>query len=230
MFSEALPIRRTSGHCHKISENPRCQQPPLECLGIRLGCQPLEPHSEHLRCQHPNPFQPSRMFPTPDPSPAKSREELLKEEIANCQGMKISAMKTELEALGISTKSFFEKDLFVQALAEARVDRATTSPPSSSLPDFDPDDPAVSGMFDSAAKKFKDAGLSQEGVDSAMKAGKKMMGNPKVMEIIMKAQSNPALMKVMNECQDNPLAFAKYRNDPEVGEFVREMQKAKDDF
>lgn len=36
--------------------------------------------------------------------------------------MKVQELKSELESLGVSTKSFFEKSEFVRALAEARVD------------------------------------------------------------------------------------------------------------
>ena len=41
------------------------------------------------------------------------------------KGMKAGEMKKELEALGVSTKSFFEKSEFQKALAEARVDGVT---------------------------------------------------------------------------------------------------------
>ena len=51
------------------------------------------------------------------------------------------------------------------------------------------------------------------------------MKNPKVMEIMMKAQSNPKIMKAMQECMSNPAAFAKYQNDPEVGELMNELKK-----
>jgi len=55
-------------------------------------------------------------------STTTSREKRLEVEIAKCQGMKIGELKKELEALGISTTTFFEKSEFVRALAEARVD------------------------------------------------------------------------------------------------------------
>jgi len=58
-----------------------------------------------------------------------------------------------------------------------------------------------------------------------MKKAQQMMSNPKVMEIISKAQSNPKIMKAVQECMGNPAAFAKYQNDPEVGELIRELQK-----
>ncbi len=58
-----------------------------------------------------------------------------------------------------------------------------------------------------------------------MKKAQEMMSNPKVMEIVMKAQKNPKIMKAVQECMGNPMAFAKYQNDPEVGELIRELQK-----
>lgn len=51
-----------------------------------------------------------------------SRESKIAEEKLKCNNMKVGELKKELESLGISTKSFFEKSEFVQALAEARVD------------------------------------------------------------------------------------------------------------
>lgn len=53
---------------------------------------------------------------------SRPREERLAEEIETCSKMRNSELKKELESLGISTSSFFEKSEFVQALAEARVD------------------------------------------------------------------------------------------------------------
>jgi uncharacterized protein with GYD domain len=57
-----------------------------------------------------------------------SREERLKEELEKCKAMKASDMKKELEEMGVSTKSFFEKSEFAQALAEAKVDGAGKRP------------------------------------------------------------------------------------------------------
>ena len=51
-----------------------------------------------------------------------SREEKIASEMQKCQTMKASELKKELESMGVSTKSFFEKSEFVKALAEARVD------------------------------------------------------------------------------------------------------------
>lgn len=51
-----------------------------------------------------------------------SREEKIKAEMEKCKTMKVGDLKKELQSLGVSTKSFFEKSEFVKALAEARVD------------------------------------------------------------------------------------------------------------
>ena len=58
-----------------------------------------------------------------------------------------------------------------------------------------------------------------------MKKAQELMSNPKVREIMMKAQSNPKVMKAVQECMSNPMAFAKYQNDPEIGELIRELQQ-----
>lgn len=51
-----------------------------------------------------------------------SRDEKIKAEMEKCKAMKVGDLKKELQSLGVSTKSFFEKSEFVKALAEARVD------------------------------------------------------------------------------------------------------------
>ena len=55
----------------------------------------------------------------------KSREERLAEEMINCQGMKATELKKELQERGISTAALFEKSEFVRAVAEARVDNVS---------------------------------------------------------------------------------------------------------
>jgi len=52
----------------------------------------------------------------------KSRNEQLKEEIANCQAMKASELKQECKEYGINVAAFLEKNDYVQAVAQARVD------------------------------------------------------------------------------------------------------------
>ena len=58
-----------------------------------------------------------------------------------------------------------------------------------------------------------------------MGKAQQMMKNPKVMEIMMKAQKNPKVMAAMQECMSNPAAIGKYRNDPEVAELMKELEK-----
>lgn len=65
-------------------------------------------------------------------SGAANRQERLNQEIEKCKSMKVSDLKKELESLGVSTKSYFEKSEFVRAVAEARVDGVKKSSGSSS--------------------------------------------------------------------------------------------------
>jgi hypothetical protein len=53
-----------------------------------------------------------------------SREERLATEMENAKTMKVGDLKKELQNLGVSTRSFFEKTEFVKAYAEAIVDGA----------------------------------------------------------------------------------------------------------
>ena len=60
---------------------------------------------------------------SPPPSSSNSsRDNRLAQEMEACNAMKAGEIKKELENMGISTKSFFEKSEFVKALAIARVD------------------------------------------------------------------------------------------------------------
>jgi hypothetical protein len=78
---------------------------------------------------------------TTDSSTTSSRESRIKEEMAKAKSMKVSDLKAELQARGISTKSFFEKSEFVKAYAEAVVDGVTGKAGGSATPDapFDPE-------------------------------------------------------------------------------------------
>merc|ERR1712157_88937 len=53
---------------------------------------------------------------------SESREDRIVAELVKINEMKATEMKKELQDLGISTSSFFEKSEFAKALAEARVD------------------------------------------------------------------------------------------------------------
>lgn len=226
----------------------------------------------------------------------KSREERLAEEMERCKAMKAGELRKELEARGISTKSFFEKPEFVKALAEAIVDGVKignksvnddtegyaeyknvevitddSSGPrkkknrdgaqqqqspfgSGSSPFGGADSPFGGGMpggmggMGGIADMLKNMGMGggAQGGSSPFGGGsgnpfagagggnpfggdmmgkaQEMMKNPKVMELMAKAQSNPKMMKAMQECMSNPAAFAKYQNDPEISELIKELQ------
>ena len=62
---------------------------------------------------------------TTAPTNPEERKQRIQEEMEKCNTMKTGELKSELESLGMSTKSFFEKSEFVRALAEARVDGVT---------------------------------------------------------------------------------------------------------
>lgn len=62
---------------------------------------------------------------TTAPKNPEERKQRIQEEMDKCNTMKVGELKSELESLGVSTKSFFEKTEFVRALAEARVDGVT---------------------------------------------------------------------------------------------------------
>jgi hypothetical protein len=73
--------------------------------------------------------------------PGASRAERLQQEMEKAKYMKVGELKKELQARGVSTKSFFEKTEFVKAYAEAVVDgKYAPSGSRGSSPDeeFDP--------------------------------------------------------------------------------------------
>mmetsp|Transcript_35993 Transcript_35993/g.40165 ORF Transcript_35993/g.40165 Transcript_35993/m.40165 type:complete len:340 (+) Transcript_35993:67-1086(+) len=192
----------------------------------------------------------------------KPREERLADELENCRAMKAGEMRKELEGLGISTKSFFEKTDFVTALADARVDGvgkkaeegyaeysnvevltddASGPRPPSSQQQQQPEGGGgggaspfgggggmggMGGMGGIADMLKNGAGGGGAGMGDAMGKAQELMKNPKIMELMMKAQGNPKIMAAMQECMSNPAAFAKYQNDPEVSELIKELQKA----
>jgi hypothetical protein len=245
---------------------------------------------------------------------SRPRAEQLQEAMFVCNALKNAELKQELQARGISTKSFFEKSEFVKALAAAMVDgvvpKTTTgnsqgsntngnsSGSNNSNSDSDSNNesyaeydnvevltddnsgprqkgssvkPAKSagsgkgsggggggsgnpfadmmggmggmgGMADmlknmggmggggGAANPFEGmggggGGGGMGGMGDTMGKAQEAMKNPKVRELLAKAQSNPKIMKAMTEVMSNPMAFAKYQNDPECAEFIKELQK-----
>jgi hypothetical protein len=78
-----------------------------------------------------------------------SRAEQLEQEMTKAKAMKVGDLKKELQARGVSTKSFFEKTEFVKAYAQAVVDGVTTKKGAGSAAaqeDFDPSYRDVSMM------------------------------------------------------------------------------------
>jgi len=65
---------------------------------------------------------PTATAPSPAPMNSADRQARLEAEIEACKAMKVGELKAELEGLGVSTNTFFEKSEFVRTLAEARVD------------------------------------------------------------------------------------------------------------
>lgn len=228
---------------------------------------------------------------------SRPREERLIDELVKCQAMKAGEMRKELEGLGVSTKSFFEKSDFVKALADARVDgtgiekegyaeysnvevltdaASGPRPPASSQKDEQKTGGGgggspfggggaspfgggggggaspfggggmpggmgggmggMGGIADMLKNMGGGGGAAAAGGNpfggggggmggDAMGKAQELMKNPKVMQLMMKAQGNPKIMAAMQECMSNPAAFAKYQNDPEVSELLKELQK-----
>ena len=230
---------------------------------------------------------------------SRPREERLIDELVKCQAMKAGEMRKELEGLGVSTKSFFEKSDFVKALADARVDGVGVEkegyaeysnvevltdaasgprPPASAQKEEQQTGGGGGSPFGGGASPFGGGGggaspFGGGGMPGGMSGGggmggmggiadmlknmgggggaaaggggnpfggmggmggmggdamgkaQELMKNPKVMQLMMKAQGNPKIMAAMQECMSNPAAFAKYQNDPEVSELLKELQK-----
>lgn len=233
---------------------------------------------------------------------SRPRQERLAEELEKCKAMKVGELKKELEGIGISTKSFFEKTDFVKSLADARVDGVgkkaeegyaeyanvevltddSSGPRPKRSEEKEEQQPQGGGSpFGGGASPFGGAGggagggaspfgdmagmggmggmggiadmlknmggmgggaapgggggggggnpfgdmMGGMGGGDAMGKAQELMKNPKIMQLMMKAQGNPKIMAAMQECMSNPAAFAKYQNDPEVSELIKELQK-----
>lgn len=172
-----------------------------------------------------------------------SREERVAAQRAKCQSMKTSEIKKELQALGISTASFLEKSEFVSALAEARADGVTTAAPpqhvepevisssqhqgGSSIPGGNPVPGGGMPQMADFENVFKSMGAGVPGgmPPDVMNIAQQMLNNPTAMQLLMKAQSNPKIVAACTECMSNPASFAKYQDDPEIGELIRELQQ-----
>ena len=86
------------------------------------GKTPVATASSSAAATSPTVTAESTPAPSPTPVNAADRQARLEAEMEACKAMKVGDLKAELEGLGVSTKSFFEKSEFVRTLAEARVD------------------------------------------------------------------------------------------------------------
>lgn len=237
----------------------------------------------------------SRSSSSEEKNDSRPRQERLAEEFEKCMTMKAGELKKELQSLGVSTASFFEKSEFAKALAEARVDGVKSKEGYAEYAEVEVLTDDASGPrkkqseqsskstgegspfggggspFGGGASPFGGGGASPFGGGGAgvniadllknmgggaaaagganpfggmggnpfggganpfggmggdaMGKAQQMMSNPKVQELMAKAQSNPALLKKMTEVMGNPAAFAKYQNDPDVAELMKELKK-----
>ena len=97
-----------------------------------------------------------------------SRDDRIKSEMEKASKMKIGDLKKELEAWGVSTKSFFEKTEFVKAYAEAVIDGVASKKAgnSGSKGPTSKDEPFDSSYRDVTMQKFdrRDPRLAQSKV------------------------------------------------------------------
>ena len=70
----------------------------------------------------PTSAPPTASATSSDSGSSLPREERISKEMEDLQSMRVAELRKELQGLGVSTKSFFEKSELVKALAEARVD------------------------------------------------------------------------------------------------------------
>lgn len=94
-----------------------------------------------------------------------TRKEKIKQEFTNLKDAKLKDLKKELESYGVSTKGFFEKRDFVQAVSEARVDgvnkKSSASASSSNRDNRDEWDPAYKNVF---VTRFDASSMDPSGV------------------------------------------------------------------
>ena len=77
----------------------------------------------------------------------------------------VKELRTKLQAMGISTKSFFEKSEFVKAYAEAVVDGVSTTSTNGSTGDSVKEEPFDSSYRDVVMQKFDPRTLRESFID-----------------------------------------------------------------
>ena len=95
----------------------------------------------------------------------KSREEKIKEEMSKSNEWNVKELRTKLQAMGISTKSFFEKSEFVKAYAEAVVDGVSATSTNGSTGDSVKEEPFDSSYRDVVMQKFDPRTLRESFID-----------------------------------------------------------------
>lgn len=82
------------------------------------------------------------------------RTERIRAEMDAARRMKIGDLKKELENMGVSTKSFFEKSEFLKAYAEAKVDGVTKKKPTGKTRRATPEEPYDASYRDVVTQKM----------------------------------------------------------------------------
>jgi hypothetical protein len=104
-----------------------------------------------------------------------SRAERLQKEMEKAKGMKVGDLRKELEARGVSTKSFFEKTEFVKAYAEAIVDGKGSSSGGSSG--------GSSGSTSSREEEVFDSSYREVSVRKMDKSDPRLLQGSKVIDV-----------------------------------------------
>ena len=95
----------------------------------------------------------------------KSRGEKIKEEMSKANESNVKELRTKLQAMGISTKSFFEKSEFVKAYAEAVVDGVSATGTNGSTSASVKEEPFDSSYRDVVMQKFDPRMLRESVID-----------------------------------------------------------------
>mmetsp|Transcript_9797 Transcript_9797/g.28148 ORF Transcript_9797/g.28148 Transcript_9797/m.28148 type:complete len:190 (-) Transcript_9797:82-651(-) len=173
----------------------------------------------------------------------------LKKEI---EGMELSAIRQELQNLGLSSTGAAGKQDFVDLLFKARMERTSPGGGSSAKPAASTDaatsgqagssgdgssgfrDPFAGGAdpfaggnpFGGLGNPFGGSNSSGSGMMGAMKEllGK-VMGNPQAMAVIERAMENPSLVKALDEIQKDPRSLRRHMADPDIARIITELQR-----
>ena len=210
----------------------------------------------------PAPSAPSAPSPSPSPPAAaarrddslaagakRARESALRESDVReeINGMRVKAIKNELDSRGVSHADAVEKSDLVARLVQARM-RGTSAPPpppvppppappppapppATSSPSANPFAGGFPGGFPGGPEPTQaelDGFASQMGInpEEAKAQADKMMSNPEGMALMEKMASNPKIMQAaMDIAMNGEAAAEKYANDPDVMGIMQELEK-----